>query len=167
MNGNELKRVSRLTSIVMQLQTKRLLTATQLAGKFDVSVRTIYRDIRALEEAGVPIFTEDGKGYTLVEGYKVPPVMFTESEANALITAEQLISKSRDTSLVEEYIAAITKIKAILKYSTKQKVDLLSQRIAVSPAIQTNGTSGLLAIIQDALTSFRVLEITYRAAHNV
>jgi predicted DNA-binding transcriptional regulator YafY len=48
------------------------LTATSLSEKFKVSIRTIYRDIRALEQAGVPIITEDGKGYSLMEGYKIP-----------------------------------------------------------------------------------------------
>ena len=79
MKDNDTKRLSRLTAILTQLQTKRLLTATALADKFGVSVRTIYRDIRALEQAGVPILTEDGKGYTLMEGYRIPPVMFTEA----------------------------------------------------------------------------------------
>jgi predicted DNA-binding transcriptional regulator YafY len=55
MNDNDTKRLSRLTAILTQLQTKRLLTATALADKFSVSVRTIYRDIRTLEQAGVPI----------------------------------------------------------------------------------------------------------------
>ena len=91
MNDNDTKRLSRLTAILTQLQTKRLLTSTILAEKFNVSVRTIYRDIRALEQAGVPILTDEGKGYYLMEGYKIPPVMFTEKQANALILAEQLI----------------------------------------------------------------------------
>ncbi|WP_370539714.1 helix-turn-helix transcriptional regulator [Algoriphagus sp. Y33] len=77
MNDNDTRRLSRLTAILTQLQTRRLLTATNLAEKFNVSIRTIYRDIRALEQAGVPILTEDGKGYTLMDGYKIPPVMFT------------------------------------------------------------------------------------------
>lgn len=115
MNDNNTKRLSRLTAILTQLQTKRLLTATNLADKFNVSVRTIYRDIRALEQAGVPIITEDGKGYSLMEGYKVPPVMFTESQANALILAEQLVLKNKDTSFIKDYTEAIDKIKAVLK----------------------------------------------------
>ena len=57
MDQNDVKRVSRLTAILTQLQTKRLLTATDLAKKFSVSVRTIYRDIRSLEQAGIPILT--------------------------------------------------------------------------------------------------------------
>lgn len=88
MNDSDIKRLSRLTAILTQLQTKRILTSTTFAEKFGVSVKTIYRDIRALEQAGVPIFTEDGKGYSLIEGYRIPPVMFTENEANALITTE-------------------------------------------------------------------------------
>src|SRR6478735_1606336 len=104
---NSPKRLPRLTAILTQLQTKRLLTATELAEKFEVSVRTIYRDIRALEQSGVPILTEEGKGYSLMEGYRVPPIMLTESEANALVTAEQLIRQNKDSSFVREYIEAI------------------------------------------------------------
>ena len=88
MNDNDTKRLSRLVAILTQLQTRRLITSTKLAEKFGVSTRTIYRDLKALEQAGVPILTEDGKGYTLMEGYKIPPIMFSENQANALILAE-------------------------------------------------------------------------------
>ena len=166
MNDKDVTRISRLTAIVTQLQTKRLLTAIQLSERSGVSIRTIYRDIKALEQAGVPILTEDGKGYTLMEGYRLPPVMFTESEANALVTAEQLIAKSRDTSLVKEYNAAISKIKAVLHYPAKEKVELLSNRIAISPAMPAAQSSDSLTIIQHALTSFKVLEVTYQSTKN-
>ena len=139
MKDNDTKQLSRLIAILIQLQTKRLITSSSLAEKFKVSVRTIYRDIKALEQAGVPVLTEDGKGYSLMEGYKVPPVMFSENEANALITVEQLVLKNSDRSLIREYTEAVNKIKAVLLHSTKQKVELLSNRIAVSPFIsQTN-----------------------------
>ena len=166
MDNNDIKRLSRLTAILTQLQTKRLITARDLAGKFDVSLRTIYRDIKALEQAGVPILIVDGKGYTLMEGYRVPPVMFTENEANALITAEQMILKGSDTSLSIEYKAAISKIKAVLHQLTKEKVELLSNRIAISPAILTSQHSGSLALIQNALTSFKILDISYQSNQN-
>ncbi|RYZ23070.1 MAG: HTH domain-containing protein, partial [Chitinophagaceae bacterium] len=65
MKDNDAKRLSRLTAILIQLQSKRLTTSTGLSEKFGVSVRTIYRDIKALEQAGVPVVTEDGKGYSL------------------------------------------------------------------------------------------------------
>lgn len=162
MKDNDTKRLSRLTAILIQLQSKRLTTSTSLSEKFGVSVRTIYRDIKALEQAGVPVVTEDGKGYSLMEGYKIPPIMFSESEANALITVEQLVLKNRDSSLIHEYTEAVNKIKAVLLYSTKEKAELLSNRIAVSPSIPQTGTSNSLTLIQHALTTFKVLKILYR-----
>ncbi|HUC80489.1 MAG TPA: YafY family protein [Flavisolibacter sp.] len=164
MKENDTKRLSRLTAILIQLQTKRLITSTILAERFGVSVRTIYRDIKALEQAGVPVLTEDGKGYSLMEGYKIPPVMFSESETNALITVEQLVQKNSDRSLVKEYTEAINKIKAVLLYATKEKAELLANRIVVSPFFPTTNGSNSLTAIQQALTTFTVLKIIYKSA---
>ena len=104
MNDNYTKRLSRLVAILTQLQARRFVTSAKLAEKFGVSTRTIYRDLKALEQAGVPILTEDGKGYTLMEGYKIPPIMFTENQANALILAEQLVLNNKDASFIKDYI---------------------------------------------------------------
>jgi predicted DNA-binding transcriptional regulator YafY len=155
------KRLSRLTTILTQLQTKRLLTASELANKFSVSNRTIYRDIKALEAAGVPILTEDGKGYYLMDGYRIPPVMFTESEANALITAEKLVLKNKDESFVKEYTEAINKIKSVLQFNTKEKVNLLSNRVVFINNKGNDQPSSLLSTLQLALTNFNCTEIEY------
>lgn len=165
MNDSDTKRISRLIALLTQLQTKRIVTSGAMAETFGVSKRTIFRDLKALEQAGVPIVTEEGKGFSLMEGYKVPPVMFTEQEASALITTEHLVLKNRDSSLTREYLGAITKVKAVLGRSTKEKMELLSNRIAVSPAIPTTVKSDSLSLIQNALTSFRVLEIIYQPEH--
>lgn len=161
MNNNDTKRLSRLTAILTQLQTKRLLTAPELAKKFSVSVRTIYRDIRALEQSGVPIFAEEGKGYSLMEGYKIPPVMFTETQANALILAEQLVLKNKDASFVKDYVEAIDKIKAVLGHSIKDKVNLLAERTRFSQNINSEKNSNNLSDLQFALTSFYLTKIEY------
>lgn len=161
MHDNDTNRLSRLTAIITQLQTKRLITATALAGKFNVSVRTIYRDIRALEQSGVPVLTEEGKGYYLMDGYRLPPVTFTETEANALITAEQLVLNNRDASFVKEYVKAIEKIKSVLREKTKEKAELLSNRIAISKNTE-NHTSDHLADLQLALTNFNLAKIVYQ-----
>jgi len=166
MIDNDTKRLSRLTAILTQLQTKRLLTATELAGKYAVSVRTIYRDIRALEQSGVPILTEEGKGYTLMEGYRVPPVMFTENEANALITAEQLILKNKDASFVRNYTEAVSKIKAVLRHNVKDKTELLSERTLFSQNVNRERNSNNLSELQAALTNFYVTKIEYRNEAN-
>lgn len=164
MNDNNTKRLSRLTAILTQLQTKRLLTASELASKFSVSNRTIYRDIKALEQAGVPILTEEGKGYTMMDGYRIPPVMFTEGEANALITAEQLILKNKDASFVKEYTEAILKIKSVLRSNIKDKANLLSSRIVFRQNIENERTSNYLAALQSALTNFNLTKINYHSA---
>ncbi|MEM6348935.1 MAG: YafY family protein [Bacteroidota bacterium] len=157
----ERSRLSRLAAILTYLQSKKLITATEIAKRFEVSVRTVYRDIRALEASGVPIYTEEGKGYSLVEGYRIPPVMFTEEEANALITAESLIIRNKDTSLVKHYVEAITKIKAVLGYEEKEKADLLSQRMVFIQNLGLNTTSDYLTSIQSAITNFQCIDLRY------
>ncbi|WP_232789232.1 helix-turn-helix transcriptional regulator [Sphingobacterium sp. UDSM-2020] len=161
-NGKDIKRLSRLTAILTQLQTKRLITASELAEKFLVTKRTIYRDIKALEMAGVPILVEEGKGYSLMEGYRVSPIMFTESEANALITAEQLILKNKESSFVKEYSEAINKIKSVLRNNTKDKANLLSDRVVFRINSDNDSTSNYLSTIQLAMTNFKLIKIKYR-----
>lgn len=161
MNDNDTKRLSRLTAILTQLQTKRLLTAPELAKKFSVSNRTIYRDIKALEQAGVPIVTEEGKGYSLMEGYRIPPIMFTENQANALILAEQLVLKNKDASFIKDYTEAIDIIKAVLKNSVKDKANLLAQRTRFSQNIHSERNSNNLSDLQFALTNFYLASIEY------
>jgi len=162
MNDNETSRLSRLTAILLQLQSNRLVTATSLAAKFNVSVRTIYRDIRALEQSGVPIVTEEGKGYSLMEGYRIPPVTFSEREANALITAEQFVLKNKDESFIKDYTDAITKIKSVLRESTKEGANLLSDRIAIDQNSSYDRTSNYLSSLQLALTNFSLVNMEYQ-----
>ncbi len=161
MEYSEVNRLSRLTAILIQIQTKRIVTAAELSNKFQVSKRTIYRDIKALENAGVPILTEEGKGYTLMEGYKVPPVMFTEKQANALILAEQLVLKNKDASFVKDYSEAIDKIKSILRYTTKDKANLLANRTQYNQVINQERNSDNLSDLQNALTNYNLVKIQY------
>ncbi|AUC23222.1 DNA-binding transcriptional regulator [Polaribacter sejongensis] len=159
----EKSRLSRLTAILTQLQSKRILTAREIAEKHNVSIRTIYRDIRTIENSGIPIITEEGKGYSLMDGFNLPPVMFTEKEANALITAEQLILKNKDKSFAIEYQNAVAKIKSILRHSQKEKIEFLSERIHFRNNTENQKTSGYLMIIQSAISDFNLIEIEYQS----
>lgn len=161
MQDNDIKRLSRLVAILTQLQTKRLLKATDLAEKFGVSIRTIYRDIRALEQAGVPILTEEGRGYTLMDGYKIPPVMFTQSQANALILAEQLVLKNKDLSFINDYTEAVDKIKAVLKQSDKDKANLLADRTRFEQNLGRERNRNIISQLQQALTNFELVKFEY------
>lgn len=159
-------RLARLAAILTQLQSKRIVTAREIAEKHGVSIRTIYRDIRTLEQSGVPIFTEEGKGYSIMEGYSLPPVMFTEGEANALITAAQIIAKNKDQSLVEQYNGAIEKIRSVLKYSQKDKAELLSERLEIRTKVVPEKTSSYLIPLQTAITNYEVVKIDYLSLQN-
>ena len=164
MKEQEKPRLSRLTAIITQLQSKKSITATYLAEKHNVSVRTIYRDIRALEKSGIPIITEEGKGYSIMEGYHLPPVLFTENEANALITIEQLAIRNKDQSLSENVSSAIDKIRSTLKYSQKGDVDLLADRIYFGGNQGQEKSSNNLMQIQSALIHFQLLKIVYQSS---
>jgi len=164
MEDQEKPRLARLTAIITQLQTKRVVTATYLAERHGISVRTIYRDIRTLEQSGIPIITEEGKGYSIMEGYHLPPVLFSEDEANALITVEQLLLKNKDLSLSENVSSAIEKIKAILRYSQKGNADLLADRVYFGGNNSLEKTSDNLMQIQSAIIHFQVLKIEYHSS---
>ncbi|MFY0643481.1 MAG: YafY family transcriptional regulator [Bacteroidia bacterium] len=162
----EKPRLARLTAIITQLQSKRLITASHLAEKHNVSIRTIYRDIRTLEKSGIPIVTEEGKGYSIMEGYHLPPVVFTEDEANAIITVEQLAINNKDQSFSENVSSAVEKIKSILKYSQKGNADLLSDRVFFGGNKQREKSSNNLMEIQSAIINFQVLRIRYLSSNN-
>ena len=161
MEEKEKPRLARLTAIITQLQSKRLVTASYLAEKHNVSIRTIYRDIRTLEKSGIPIVTEEGKGYSIMEGYHLPPVLFTEDEANALITVEQMALNNKDQSFSENVSSAVEKIKSILRYSQKGNVDLLSDRVYFGDNNDREKSSNNLMTIQSAIINFQVLKVEY------
>lgn len=93
-----MNRFDRVTSILLLLQTRSVVTARFLADQFAVTERTIYRDIRTLENAGVPIGAEAGVGYFLEKGYRLPPVCFTTDEAASLLLGEKLLMQSLDAN---------------------------------------------------------------------
>ena len=153
--------LSRLLSILTILKSKRIITGTELAKKFDVSLRTIYRDIKKLEESGVPVLTIEGRGYSIMEGYTVAPIMFDEKEVNALVTAEQLIAKTNDKSLINDFEQTLIKIKSVFKSSLQSQSELLSSKMLVLNSKTSEIKTDSLSPIQMAITNFRVTEIAY------
>ena len=129
-----MNRIDRLQAILTTLQSKRIVTAETLAQKFEVSVRTIYRDIRSLEEGGVPIGAEAGIGYYIMEGYHLPPVMFTHEEARALLMAGKIVEQMTDSSTTRAFGDALTKINAVLDSQKKEEMEDLDAKILVLPS---------------------------------
>ncbi|MBN7812747.1 YafY family transcriptional regulator [Algoriphagus sp. H41] len=159
-----MNRIDRLTAILTQLQSKRVTKAQEIADRFSISLRTVYRDVRALEEAGVPVIGEAGQGYSLVEGYRLPPVMFTQEEAQAMVVAEKIFEKLSDRSSSDHFHSAMLKIKSVLRSSEKDRIDQLSPLVAVfrnRNQLQLKGKDEHLRLILDALGAKKLLEMEY------
>ena len=162
-----MNRIDRLTAILIHLQSKKVVKSEELADRFAISQRTVYRDVKALMEAGVPIGSEAGKGYFIVDGYHLPPVMFTQDEASAMMLAGKLVEKLTDKSVQTSFDSALHKIKAVLHESEKDHLESLQNLVQVLERPrneeQANGTfpDNFLTTIQRAVVKKQVLVIDY------
>lgn len=163
-----MNRTDRLVAMVMHLQGRRLVRAEDMAVHYGVSVRTIYRDIAALGEAGVPIAGEAGVGYSLVKGYHLPPVMLTADEAAALFVGGEMVRRFTDASLSAATDAALDKLRAVLPRDRQDHVERLARQTVVlgrrgdiktDPAAQP-----WLLAVQRGVAQRRVLRLAYRGA---
>ena len=164
-----MNRIDRLTAILIQLQTKRIVRAEEVADRFEISLRTVYRDVKALLEAGVPIGSEPGKGYFIVDGYHLPPVMFNQEEAGSMLLAGKLVEKMTDKSVRRAFESAMNKIKAVLKDSEKDHLENLNAVVEVhynqwrrKPDLPNH----FITDIQKAVAHKEVLRITYLSSKN-
>ena len=159
-----MNRVDRLMAMVVHLQGRRVVRAEELATHFEISVRTVYRDIAALGEAGVPIMGEPGVGYALMKGYSLPPVMFTEDEASALFTGGKLVEQFTDASLQRPMGSALLKIRSVLPRDKQDYLDHLEKSTAVvgrGLSAVPEVSSDVLVPIQHALAQRHVLGLDY------
>lgn len=146
------------------LQSKKAVSINELMRKYEVGKRTIYRDLRLLQEAGLPIYKDDDGRYRLMEGYYLPPMMITMEEAMALLLSEKLVKKYADKSFEQHFSSLAAKIKSVLRYSDKEYLDRLDKHTRVyHPPMSELGYShadGLIAL-QQAINDRRVTEISY------
>jgi predicted DNA-binding transcriptional regulator YafY len=161
-----MNRIDRLTAILIHLQTKRVVKAEEIAERFEMSLRTVYRDVKALMEAGVPIGSEAGKGYFIVDGYHLPPVMFSQQEASAMLTAWKLVEKLTDHSIRQAYESALLKIKSVLNDSEKDHLENLQSSIQVFryPDQSLEFPNMFMADIQKAISFRQVLALEYESS---
>jgi len=128
-----MNRFDRVTALFLLLQTRSVVTARFLAEHFNVSERTIYRDIRTLENAGVPIGAEAGVGYFLEKGYRLPPVSFTLNEAASLLPGGKLLVSSLDPHSLQDFNQALNKVRAVVDRSSKDHLSSLDADTEVLP----------------------------------
>jgi predicted DNA-binding transcriptional regulator YafY len=160
-----MNRFDRLAAILIQLQAKRVVSGPALAEQFGVSLRTVYRDLRSLETAGVPLLAEHAVGYSLVEGYRLPPVLFTREEAIALLTAEKLAARLTDSPTARLTGAAMDKLRAVLRRPDRDHLETLAPHIHVFAPRGQPADSATYQQLVTAIAARRVVRLHYQAGN--
>jgi predicted DNA-binding transcriptional regulator YafY len=158
-------RASRLLSILLMLQTRGRLTAEMLAETFEVSVRTIYRDIEQLSAANVPVYADRGPGggFQLLDGFRTKLTGLTESEAETLFVAG-LPGPASQMGLADQLLSAQLKLTAALPERNRAGAQKIAQRFHLDPVdwFRSPQAARLLPEIARAVWSDSVIEITYQ-----
>ena len=154
-----MRRADRLFQIVQLLRNDRYVTARALAESLEVSERTIYRDIQDLSASGVPITGEAGAGYRLLEGFHLPPVMFTEEEVAALVVGMRMVQAWTDKGLAKAAFHALQKIEAVVPEHLQSEIE--REEILV-PDFSSNGeVAEHLAVYRQAIKVKKKVSFDY------
>jgi len=128
-----LNRTERLFALILLLQNRPSMTSRQLADHFGVSRRTIFRDLRALSESGVPLTYAEGGGYEILEGYQLPPLMLSAREAATLLVGTEFMKLQSDASLRKDADEVGLKIRSVLPREVQEYIDRLNERTVLDP----------------------------------
>ncbi|MFI5712062.1 helix-turn-helix transcriptional regulator [Kribbella sp. NPDC051620] len=158
-------RSSRLLQILLLLQTRRQLTARELAEELEVSLRTIYRDVEALAAAGVPVYADQGRagGYRLVDGYRTKLTGLNEGEAAALFLVG-MPGPAAALGLTEQTSSAELKLLAALAPDQRDRAGRLKNRFHLDmPAWYRDAEeSPYLSAVASAVMEDRRIKVLYR-----
>ncbi|NKW93546.1 helix-turn-helix transcriptional regulator [Bacillus toyonensis] len=163
-----MNRTDRLLAILIELQRRQTVTAQSLAEKFETSIRTIYRDMDALNESGVPIYSMPGYGYSLMDGYFLPPIQLTPEEAVTLLLGGDYIEKTFTSSFSVHARSAKEKLEVILPTDQKKKVEGLRGTFRFLSPIFSNQQAeqekleSQLFLLQEAIQNEQAISFSYR-----
>jgi predicted DNA-binding transcriptional regulator YafY len=160
-----MNKTDRLLAIVLELQRKEMLRAEDLAGKFEISVRTIYRDIQALSEAGVPIMGAPGLGYSLMAGYFLPPVSFTVEEAVTLLIGTDFVEQKFDRGYGAKAQSAQGKIEAILPETVRKEASRARKSVKLVTTYEADNSEEEkqnIEILRQAVLEERKVKFGYK-----
>lgn len=128
-----MNRTERLFATILLLQNRPNMTSRDLAEHFGVTRRTIFRDLRALSESGVPLTYAEGGGYEILEGYQLPPLMLTAREAATLLVGTEFMKLQSDASLRKDADQVSLKIRSVLPKEVRDYIDRLKQSTVLDP----------------------------------
>jgi predicted DNA-binding transcriptional regulator YafY len=155
-----MNRIDRLFGILLLLQTRNKLRAEDIAARYEITQRTVYRDISALMQLGVPIVAQAGEGYSILEGFFLPPLVFTADEAKAVFLGIKMLESSGNFQ--KETADAIAKLQtAIPPHLHKQIVPLVQAIEFYSKKRRFDLHNPVLINIQRAIQEKCVLSLTY------
>ncbi len=157
-----MNRIDRLFGILTLLQSRKYMPAEKIADRFHISIRTVYRDIKAMTESGIPVSFEPNKGYFIVQGYFLPPVSFSSEEANALLLMEKFVTVFADKSIQKHYGSALGKVKAVLRGVQQEALEELDKHTYFQVPDMFQKHFEFLAVIQKAIASKSTLKIGYK-----
>lgn len=157
-----MNRTDRLLAIVLELQAKGWQRAEDLAQRFEISKRTVYRDMQALSESGVPVVSMPGQGYSLVEGYFLPPLTFSADEALILLLGGGFMAGNFDAEYRSAAQSAVSKIEAVLTDDLRAEVDYLRRSLRFIARGDEESSPNLL-LIRRAIIQRRTVQFDYHA----
>lgn len=161
-----MNRIDRLLGIITTLQSRKYVAAESIASKYGISVRTVYRDIKAIGEQGIPVSFEPNRGYFLVQGFFLPPVSFSPDEANALLLMQAVVERFADKSILKHYSSALDKVKSVMRQSQKEKLEELENHIRLQTAFPGLNDFEYLSVIQEAIASRTILDLRYQKTNH-
>jgi predicted DNA-binding transcriptional regulator YafY len=153
------KRLTRIVSMALLLSARRRLRAEELAAHFGVSLRTIYRDMASLEEAGFPVAGTAGDGYTIPAAAQLRPLGFEPDEAEALVLAARVFGASARDSLATHLQSALAKLEAGLPPEAVRRLSD-HRKMVILPGSDTR-SHGPLGVLLEAIHDRRVVHIRY------
>lgn len=157
-----MNRLDRLFAILVLLQSKKFVTAERISEKFQISVRTVYRDIKALTASGIPISYEATRGYFIVSGFFLSPVAFSMEESSALLLMEKMVRALADKATAIQYTNAMTKIRAVMKGNQLELLDVLDESTQLQFQDIWQLQENFIPKVQQAIAHKKQLEISYK-----
>ena len=128
-----LNRTERLFALVLLLQNRPSMSSKELAEHFGISRRTVFRDLRALGESGVPLTYAEGGGYEILEGYQLPPLMLSAREAATLLIGTEFAKLQPDASLRKDADQVDMKIRSVLPREVRAYIERLQASTVLDP----------------------------------
>lgn len=156
------KRFDRILNIFFLLQSKAVVTLEEIQNRFDISERTIYRDLKALEDAGVPVLNEAGLGYSIMEGFRIQPTKFSQEEMLSLMVAEKIMQKHETQFIKQHFDAALIKIKGQFRFHQKDDALQLEDKLQVNRYVKAgNYLPNVLDVLLNSILRQKIACIQY------